>query len=160
MSEPDSGLRGFRTAFIVIGVLYALMAASALGRGVSMLSDFGVSDAEVASPVLADFFTFFYEHMAFVGALVALFGFVTRGRRAQLAVAAVFVVANLLFALRDLHTSDSRFGNHLYRGDATLVFVAIDLALAAVFAVFVVAGLRRRPLAQGTASITSSHVEW
>lgn len=127
-------MRGFRSVFVVLGILYALMAASALVRGVGMLRDFGVGEAELASPVLADFFTFFYAHMLFVAALMVVFGAVTTERRAQQIVAGVFAVANLAFAWRDLATSDSRFGNHLYRGDATLAFVAIDLALAGVFA--------------------------
>ena len=98
-----------------------------------MLRDFGVSEADVSSPVLADFFSFFYQHMAYVGGLIVLFGWVTRAGTAQIAVSLVLSVANLVFAFRDLQTSDSPLGNHLYRGDATLVFVLIDLAIAAVF---------------------------
>jgi len=143
MTPSSTEVRGFRAVFIMIGILYLLMAASALVRGVGMLRDFGVPDETVASPVLADFFTFFYEHMMFVATLVVVFGLVTRGRRAQRFVCVVFAIANLAFAFRDLSTSDSRFGDHLYRGDATLVFVAIDLALAAAFAALVVVDVLR-----------------
>ncbi|MFO0713156.1 MAG: hypothetical protein U0353_25090 [Sandaracinus sp.] len=132
---------GFRAVFTVIGVVYALMAASALSRGVSMLADFGVSQAELASPVLADFFSFFYQLMAYVGGLLVLFGWVTRERRAQIAVSLFIALANLFFAFRDLSTSDSALGTHLYRGEATLVFVAIDLVLAAAFGALAVVGI-------------------
>jgi hypothetical protein len=143
MTSPPE-LRAFRPVFISIGVVHVLLAASALGRGVGTLRDFGVPEEMVTSPVLGDFFAFFYEYMAFVGGLVVLFGVVTRGWRAQLLVSTVFAVASVGFALRDLGTSDSRFGNHLYRGDATLVFVAIDLGFAVAFAALIVGGLLRR----------------
>jgi len=144
----DDDIRWFRAVFTALGGLYALMAGSALAQGVGMLRGFGVPEEAVASPVLGDFFSFFYQLMAFVGLLMALFGQVTRGRRAQALVASVFAVSSVLFALHDLSTSDSRFGNHLYRGEATLVFVLIDLAYALVFAAVAVAGLvaaRRKP---------------
>lgn len=133
---------GFRIVFTVVGVLYALMAASALTRGVSMLRDFGVSEAEISSPVLADFFSFFYQLMAYIGGLMVLLGWVTREGRAQVAVSAVLAVANLVFAFRDLRTSDSALGNHLYRGDATLVFVLIGLTIAATFGAVAIVGWR------------------
>jgi hypothetical protein len=52
---------------------------------------------------------------------------------AQRLVARVFAFASLLAAFRDLSTSDSRFGNHLYKGEQTLVFVFIDLVFALAF---------------------------
>jgi hypothetical protein len=119
------------------------MAASALVRGVSLLRDFGVSEAQLASPVLADFFSFFYQLMAYVGGLMVLLGWVTREGRAQIAVSAVLSVANLCFAFRDLQTSDSPFGNQLYRGQATLVFVLIDLTIAAIFGALALVGWLR-----------------
>jgi hypothetical protein len=145
MTTPEAEVRGFRVVFIVAGIVYALLAGSALARGVAMLGDFGVSADELASPVLTDFFAFFYELMTFVGALMVLFGLSTRGRRNQRIVATVFAIANVAFALRDLRTSDTRFGNHLYQGSATIVFVIVDLAFAAAFAALVLASLRSRP---------------
>ena len=76
---------------------------------------------------------FFYQLMAVVGVLMVLFGHVTQPGRAQLLVARVFFVLNVLCAWRDLSTSDSRFGNRLYQGEKTLVFVFISLAFAAAF---------------------------
>jgi hypothetical protein len=131
---------GFRIVFTFIGVLYALMAASALVRGVSFLRDFGVSEADIASPVVIDFFSFFYQLMAYVGALMVLLGWVTREGRAQIVVSAAVSLANVGFGLRDLVTSDSPFGNHLYRGDATMVFVLIDFAIAASFGALAIVG--------------------
>lgn len=133
---------GFRIVFTIVGVLYALMAASALVRGVSMLRDFGVSEAEIASPVLTDFFNFFYQLMAYIGGLMVLLGWVTREGRAQVKVSAALALANLIFAFRDLRTSDSALGNHLYPGDATLVFVLIGLAIAVTFGTLAIVGWR------------------
>ena len=133
---------GFRIVFTIIGVLYALMAASALVRGVSFLRDFGISEADLASPVVSDFFSFFYLLMAYVGALMVLLGWVTREGRAQIAVSAALSLANVGFGVRDLATSDSPFGNRLYRGDATMVFVLIDFAIAASFGALALVGFR------------------
>ena len=133
-------LRGFKATFTIVGVIYVLLASSMLVRGPVVLRDFAVPEHVVTEPVLRDFFLFFYLFMAFAGRLTVLFGHVTRERRAQLVVAGTFCVWNLVAAARDLLTSDSRFGNHLYKGDATLVFVCIDLAFAGVFAFLIARG--------------------
>lgn len=143
-SQTHPELRGFKLVFTGIGILYALMAISMLVRGSGVLRDFGVSERDVTSPVVDDLFTFFYLLMAFVGVLMVLFGHVTRGARAQRIVAAVFSAWSLVTTFRDLSTSDSRFGNHLYQGDKTLVFVYIGLAFAAAFGALLLRRTRAR----------------
>ena len=144
MADKSSEIRGFRTTFTIIGVLYIAMASSMLLRGVGVLRDFGVPESAIAEPVLQDSFFFFYQCMAAMGALKVLFGHVTRTRATQTVVASVFCVLSLLIAVRDLSTSDSRFGNHLYHGDKTLVFVGIGLALACAFGWLAACGLQKR----------------
>lgn len=140
-SQPE--IRGFKHVFTAIGALYILLASSWLVRGPVVLRDFAVPDRVIAEPVFGDFFLFFYQYMAFGGVAQLLLGRVTRGLRHQTGVACVYTLANLLFALRDLSTSDSRFGNHLYRGDATMFFVVVDLAIACTYGALAVTGLRR-----------------
>ena len=135
---------GFRATFITIGAIYVLLASSMLVRGVGALRQFDVPESVIASPVLEDFFMFFYQYMAWTGLLMALFGVVTRELINQILLAAVYCAANLLLAWRDLSTSDSRFGNALYRGSDTLVFVCISLVFAAAFGLLLVLGLRKR----------------
>ena len=135
-------LRVFKLVFTSIGVIYVLMATSFLVRGTVVLRDFGVSESAIADPLLQDFFSFFYQLMAFVGVVMVLFGHVTRERTSQLLVASFFCIANILCALRDLSTSDSRFGTHLYKGDQTVAFVYISLVFAAVFGVLAISGWR------------------
>lgn len=143
-------IRHFKLIFTILGVLYVLMASSMLARGAPVLLDFGVPESALAEPVLTDFFMFFYQLMAYLGVLTVLLGHVTREGRAQLLVATVFFVANMLTALRDLVTSDSQFGNHLYKGEKTVFFVYISLAYAAAFGYLVLKGLSslRRALAR------------
>ncbi|MBC8069634.1 MAG: hypothetical protein IAG13_14955 [Deltaproteobacteria bacterium] len=143
MSGPLPSIRGFKPVFTVIGALYVALASSMLVRGAAALVDFGVAPELAAEPVLADFFLFFYQLMAFVGVLTIVVGWVVHGRRGQALVAAVFCAANVLWALRDLGTSDSAFGNRLYQGEVTLVFVAIDVALALAFGAVAIRGSRR-----------------
>jgi Na+/glutamate symporter len=143
MTQSQPEIRGFKYVFTAIGATYILLAGSMLVRGPVVLRDFAVPEHVTAEPVLGDFFLFFYQYMAFGGVLQVLFGRVTRGLRAQTLVACVYTAANLLAALRDLSTSDSHFGNHLYRGDATLFFVVVDLAIASAYGALAVAGLRR-----------------
>lgn len=148
MSGPraplPSTIRGFTTVFTVIGALYVAMASSMLVRGVDAMLDFGVAPELVAEPVLEDFFLFFYQLMAFIGVLTIVVGWVVRGRGNQGVVAAVFCVANVVWGLRDLATSDSAWGNRLYKGDATLMFVAIDAVLVVVFGGFAARGVVRK----------------
>lgn len=144
MSGPPTSIRGFATVFTVIGALYVAMAASMLVRGVDALLDFGVAPELVAQPVLEDFFLFFYQLMAFIGVLKIVIGRVVRGRSNQALVAAVFCVANVVWGLRDLQTSDSAWGNRLYKGEATLMFVAIDGLLIVIFGAFAARGWVRK----------------
>lgn len=145
MTEPSTGLRAFKPAFVALGLAYVLMASSALVQGTAFLEDFGVPRTLASDPVLTDFFTFFYQLMAYVGVLIVLFGLVTRERRAQAHVASVFFVASILLALRDLSTSDTRFGTALYKGDATVFFVVVSLVFAVVFGGLAILAFRRDP---------------
>lgn len=145
MTEPSTGLQAFKPTFVALGLAYVLMASSALVQGTAFLEDFGVPRTLASDPVLTDFFTFFYQLMAYVGVLIVLFGLVTRERRAQAHVASVFFVASILLALRDLSTSDTRFGTALYKGDATVFFVVVSLVFAVVFGGLAILAFRRDP---------------
>lgn len=138
----EHGIRGFKASLTVLGILYVAMATSMLVRGHGVMREFGAPEELVASPIFADFFSFFYELMATYGVSMLLFGQVTRDRASQVLVAAVFCAISLRFTLRDLRTSDSEFGDHLYKGDATLVFVYIGLLYTTVFGALAFAGLR------------------
>jgi hypothetical protein len=133
VGEMRRHVRGFRTVYTTVGVAYVLLASSMLVRGVGTMREFGVPEHVVSAPVFADFFTFFYQLMIVVGVLTVLLGKVTRDARAQVLVARTFCVVNLFATFRDLSTSDSRFGNRLYRGEATLIPVLIDLSFALAF---------------------------
>ncbi|MEM6990176.1 MAG: hypothetical protein AAF721_06755 [Myxococcota bacterium] len=143
MTEPTTGLRAFKPVFVALGLAYVLMAGSALFQGTAFLEDFGVSHALASDPVLTDFFTFFYQLMAFIGVLTVVFGLVTRERRAQVFVASVFCAGSVLLALRDLSTSDTRFGNALHEGEATVFFVAVSVVYALAFGGLAILGFRR-----------------
>ena len=158
MSENQRDVPGFKLVLTIVGVVYAAMGASMVLRGVGAMREFGVPEDVLASPVFGDFFSFFYELMIFVGVLTVLFGRVTVGRGRQIIVAAVFMVYDVLVGLRDLSTSDSRFGNRLYHGDKTLVFVVIDVALALAFGTLVVLGFVRRPRGALTGSASEPGV--
>lgn len=147
MTEPSTGLRAFKPAFVVLGLAYVLMACSALVQGTAFLEDFGVSHEVASDPVLTDFFMFFYQLMAYIGVLTVVFGLVTRERRAQAQVASVFFAASILIALRDLSTSDTRFGSALYEGEGTMVFVVVSVVYATVFGGLAIMGFRRGPAA-------------
>ena len=138
----ERGIRGFKASLMVLGILYVMMAASMLVRGHGVMRDFGAPEELVSSPIFADVFSFFYEMMAAFGLSMVLFGQVTRDRASQVLVAAVYCAISLRFMLRDLSTSDSEFGNHLYKGAATQVFVYIGLTYTTVFGALALAGLR------------------
>ena len=143
MTQSQPEIRGFKHVFTTLGVTYIALASSWIVRGPVVLRDFAVPERVFAEPVFGDFFLFFYQYMAFGGVTQVLLGRVTRGLRAQTLVASVYAVANVLAAFRDLSTSDSRFGSRLYHGDATLLFVVVDVAIAVAYGTLAVAGLRR-----------------
>ncbi len=69
MPATPPPIRGFALVFTVIGALYVVLASSMIVRGSAALVEFGVAPELAAEPVLADFFGFFYQLMAFVGVL-------------------------------------------------------------------------------------------
>ncbi len=144
MTQPSTGLRAFRPLLVALGLAYVLMASSALVQGTPFLEDFGVSHDIASDPVLIDLFMFSYQMMAYIGVLFVMLGLVTRERRAQAQVAAVLFVTSLLLTLRDLSTSDTRFGNALYEGEATVIFVVVGAAYSLVFGGLALAAFRGR----------------
>ena len=139
----DHPVRGFRAVLSALGALYVLLATSMLVRGAGMMRDFEVPASLTSHPVFEDFFTFFYQLMAGVGVLVALLGQVARDRRSQVRVAAVLCAASILITLRDTATSDTVWGNRLYRGSGTLILIYIDAVIALVLATLLIGSLRR-----------------
>lgn len=135
MPEGHGEVRGFKAVLTTIGVAYILLAGSMLVRGAGVMRDFAVPEPVVAAPVFQDFFAFFYQLMAVIGVLTILFGHVTRERKAQVLVCRVFCVIGVFLTWRDLTTSDSAFGNQLYRGSATLIPVFIGLAFTFAFGI-------------------------
>lgn len=142
MTTATQGPRGFRTTLTIGGLLYIVMASSMLVRGPVVLAEFGVAPSTWRDAVLGDFFSFFYQLMAGLGALLILLGHVARERRAQLVTASTLAVGSALLALRDLSTSDSALGSRLYRGEKTLVFVLISVVYALAFTVLAVRAAR------------------
>jgi hypothetical protein len=140
MSQSQLGIRGFKATFTIMGTIYALMASSMIVRGTSALPEFGVPERVIIEPVFQDVFQFFYQLMLAIGVLTVLFGHVARERRSQLLVAGVFTALHMFNTWRDLTTSNSQFGNHLYSGPV-MVFVYIGLTYTLVFASLVVRGL-------------------
>jgi hypothetical protein len=142
MSQSQLEIRGFKAVMLTTGVAHVLLASSMLVSGVSVMRDFAVPEAVVSAPAFEDFFSFFYQLMAYLGVLTILFGHVTRGRTSQVLVASAFCAGNVLLTLRDLATSDSIFGNQLYRGSGTLIPVYIDAIFAVACAAVAIGGLR------------------
>lgn len=140
MQESPRSIPWFKLVFTVLGAVYMLLALSMLVRGVDALRPFAVPESTIADPVLQDFFFFFYQLMAYIGVLTVLLGHVARELKTQRLVASVFCLANLLITLRDLTTSDSRFGNRLYKGEDTMVFVYIGLIYTAAYGLLAVRG--------------------
>ncbi len=142
MVDHATGLRAFRPTFLVLGASYVLMASYALAKGTAFLEEFGVSHALATDPVVNDFYTFFYQLMAYIGVLIVVFGLITKGHRTQAQVASLFAVANILTALRDLSASNTRFGSAVYENDEILIFVAVSLVYALVFGAVAIMALR------------------
>lgn len=140
MSQNQLEIRGFKVVFVILGVVYMMMASYALIAGTEFLCEFGVPKSVYAEPVFTDIFMFYYQLMWIVGLFTLLFGLVTRGLSAQRLIASAMCATHLFISWRDLSTSDSRFGNHLYHGEKTLVFVYIGLAIALAFGVVALLG--------------------
>jgi hypothetical protein len=136
MNEAESHLPGFRRACTVVGVLYVAFGGSMVLRGSRQaMQPFGVPELVLSSPQFADFFHWVFVHTMVLGVLIGLLGRYVVDGASQRVVSWVLCAAELHYLYLDLRTSDSPFGNGLYRGPASLVPPAFDLAVAILFAV-------------------------
>ncbi len=80
--------------------------------------------------------------MAVLGILIAMLGrFVTDGRHQRL-IAIVLCAINLHYTYLDFRTSDSMFGNALYRGAASVAPAIIDVVVTLAFVWLIARGTR------------------
>ena len=121
---------GWKLIGTVIGAVYCLLGGSMLLQGVqAVMQPFGLPESTLASPHFADFFHFLFVHMVVLGIMTVLLArFVTEGRYQRIA-AWLLCAINVHYTYLDLRTSDSAFGNALYRGPNTLVPPAIDVVV-------------------------------
>jgi hypothetical protein len=145
MARDATYLPGFRRLCTVVSVLYLLLAGSMLARGARVvMKPLGVPESVLSSAHFADFFHWLFVHMAVIGILIGMLGrFVEEGRH-QRTVARVLCLLEAHYTYLDVSTSDSRFGNALYRGPGSLVPPMIDLVVLVAFAYFGMKGLKAR----------------
>lgn len=137
--KPDAvtgiGLRGFRPAFLTIGVLQILLAASMLvGDLGAKMASFGVPPAILASPHYLDAMHWVYTHMLVIGLIIATLGHYAEGARLQRAMARLLFLAHVYYTWLDFRASDSAVGTGLYQGPASLMPAFIGMGFTLVFA--------------------------
>lgn len=124
---------GFRPSFLTIGVVYVLLAASILVRGVdASMSPFGVPADVVRAPHYVDAITWVYVHQMVIGVVIATLGLVVHDARAQVVLARVLAAAHVVYVFLDVRSSE--LATALYRGPASVVPAVIGVVASIVLA--------------------------
>jgi hypothetical protein len=134
-SDSTPILRGFKTICSAVSVTYVLLGSSMLIRGArASMQPFGVPEVVLTSAYFADFFHFLFIHMIVIGLLIGTLGWFVQHDRQQRMAARLLCVIQLHYTYLDLRTSDSIFGNGLYRGSASITPALVDLVVTLAFA--------------------------
>ena len=146
MAPTHRYLPGFRTICTVVSIAYVVLGGSMVVRGPrAAMEQFGVPEVVLSSAHFADFFHWVFVHMMVLGVMIGLLGQYVREGKPQAIVARVLLLLELHYTYLDLRTSDSAFGNRLYRGSASLIPVMIDVLVTLSFLYLSVRPLRESP---------------
>lgn len=134
----------FKAGCSVVGITYVFLSASILFQGViTFMKQCGLPDSTLQSPHYADAIFFHFFDMLVIGILIAMAGLV-ESLLFQRVFSSVMLVVQCAYLYLDLKTSDTPFGNALYKGPNSVAPVIIGLVFSLLFLVLTISALRYR----------------
>lgn len=128
-------LPGFRGTCLTVCGLYVFLSSSLFIRGLMpSMAQFQVPAQTLASPHYADALLWVYVHMAVIGLMLGVIGWYATESRLQRVFARLMLFVHIAYFYLDLRSSDSPWGNALYKGPASMVPVLIGMLMCLLFA--------------------------
>lgn len=125
--------------------MYVLMAGSVLLQDViQYMSRFGLPQATLDSPHYHNAIFFHFVDMMVIGLLITLAGQVESLRFQRLFSSCMLLVQSFYLVL-DIRTSDTSFGNSLYKGPESMLPVVVGFVFILIFLAQAVSSFRYRP---------------
>lgn len=139
---PDRKRRLFQWGCSVVGISYVLIAAGILGQGVTAyMAQFGLPQSTLESPHYADAIFFHFLDMLVIGILITIAGSV-ESLTFQRVFSSAMLVIQAVYLFLDVRTSDTPFGNALYKGPNSVAPVVIGVVFTLIFLVLTISSLR------------------
>jgi hypothetical protein len=135
MTRCGHYLPGFRASCLTVGVLYVVLAAGLLLRGVEpSMGEFAVPPVVLASPHYHDAIVWVYTHQIVLGLVIGAIGLTVTDPGSRRGVARLLFAVHILYTWLDVRSSDSALGNGLYKGPGSLIPVFVCLFVLMLFA--------------------------
>ncbi len=142
MSNRKSTL--FKLGCSVVGITYVVIAAGILSQGViSFMAQCGLPESTLQSPYYADAIFFHFFDMMVIGVLITLAGQV-ESLTFQRVFSSTMLVIQSVYLYLDLQTSDTPFGNSLYKGPNSVAPAVIGFVFTLLFLLLTISSLRYR----------------
>lgn len=133
MSGCKHRLPGFKASCLAFGALYVLLGARILLRGIpTSMAEYAVPEVTLQSPHYQDAILWVYLHTIVLGMITVVVGLVAVEDRVKRWFARAFLAAHICYTYLDARSSESFFGNGLYRGPGSVV-PAIFCVVATIF---------------------------
>ncbi len=127
-------LLGFKSTLIMIGSLLIFLSLSLFFKGmVIAMSEFKVPTEVLSSLHYIDAISWVYIHQLVIGLLIILLGISIKEISMQRWVSIILLLIMSFYAYIDFKNSDSKFGNGLYQGEASLIPAIMCLLFALLF---------------------------
>lgn len=112
----------FKTAFVSLGGLHVLLASSLFIKGFpESMAPFQVPPKILQSLHYLDAMHWVYTHMIVIGFILIVIGLYAESMRFKKAFSRMMFLAYIYYTYLDFRSSDSVFGNQLYKGSESLI---------------------------------------
>ena len=119
---------------MAVGVLFVLLASSLFLKGlIPSMAEFKIPENILNSAHYYDAIFWVYVHMMVIGVLFILIGISVKELQHQQLISILLLLITAFYTYLDFRTSDSMFGNALYKGEASVIPAYISLIVNLVF---------------------------
>lgn len=127
-------LLSFRNRTWFVGFLFVVFFTMMKIQGISKsMLEFKVPEDIAFSPYYSDSMHWVFMHMAVLGILIALIGFLADSFDKQKLATRILIPIFIVYLIFDIHTSDNPFGTALYKGPRSVFPVFVDLLCIVLF---------------------------
>lgn len=127
-------LPGFKATYMIVGTTFILLSLGLFAKGlIPSMAEFEVPEQILYSPHYYDAILWVYIHMIVIGVLILLIGNSVKDIHNQFWITVALFCITAFYTYLDFRSSDSSFGNALYKGESSLAPAYISLLVNFLF---------------------------